>query len=106
MGPSTRYLRDPTSRSTASCRSLTNVLKHAHASRAHVLIDRRPDHVSVEVVDDGRGAAAGRLPGETSGNGLRGIQERVAALGGTFQSGTVADQGFSVHAVLRTEEPT
>ncbi len=90
--------------------SLTNVLKHAGATRAHVLIDCRPEQVSVEVVDDGRGASgppdAGGPSGQGSGNGLRGMQERVTALGGTFHSGSVADQGFAVRAVLRTEEPT
>jgi len=90
--------------------SLTNVLKHADATRAHVLIDRRPDQVSVDVVDDGRGAARlpdhGRVPGQALGNGLRGMQDRVTALGGTFESGSVANRGFAVRAVLGTEEPT
>ncbi len=91
--------------------SLTNVLKHADATRAHVLIDRGPDQVSVEVVDDGRGAAS-RVPdhpnasGQMTGNGLRGMRERVTALGGTFQSGSGPDRGFAVRAVLHTEEPT
>ena len=91
--------------------SLTNVLKHADATRAHVLIDRGPGEVSVEVVDDGRGAASrvpdpGNAPGQATGNGLRGMQERVTALGGTFRSGSGPDRGFAVRAVLRTEEPT
>src|SRR5262245_18998199 len=54
--------------------SLTNVLKHAAATKAHVLIARQPDQVAVEVTDDGTGAANGRA--EDSGNGLRGMRER------------------------------
>jgi signal transduction histidine kinase len=87
--------------------SLTNVIKHADATRATVLIDRSPDQVSVEVVDDGRAAAHVPGPGSVEGgNGLRGMQERVTALGGTFESGGAADGGFVVRAVLRTREPT
>ena len=65
--------------------SLTNVLKHAGATKAHVLIARRPNQVAVEVTDDGTGAANGRAG--DSGNGLRGMRERVTALGGTFSAG-------------------
>ncbi len=82
--------------------SLANILKHAGASRAHVLIARQADRVAVEVTDDGAGAgdgAAGR------GNGLRGMRERVTALGGTFSAGPVADGGFVVRAVLSLQEP-
>jgi signal transduction histidine kinase len=87
--------------------SLTNVLKHAAATRAYVLIDRQAGQVSVEVVDDGHGAEgtpdAGN--GRAMGHGLRGMQERVAALGGSFQSGRT-DEGFAVRAVLPTEQST
>ncbi len=82
--------------------SLTNVLKHARASRAHVLIARRPDQVSVEVTDDGHGAGGQ----DGSGNGLRGMRERVTALGGTFSAGPSGEGGFAVRAVLSLREPT
>jgi signal transduction histidine kinase len=81
--------------------SLTNVLKHAGASRAHVLIARQPDQVEVEVTDDGHGRAGT----DGSGNGLRGMRERVTALGGTFSAGPARDGGFSVRAVLSLKEP-
>ncbi len=83
--------------------SLTNVLKHAGATKAHVLIARRPDQVAVEVTDDGTGAANGRAG--DSGNGLRGMRERVTALGGTFSAGPGSDGGFAVRAVLSLQEP-
>ena len=83
--------------------SLTNVLKHAGASRARVHIARRPDRVCVEVTDDGQGA-----PGadDGSGNGLRGMRERVTALGGTFSAGPERDGGFAVRAELLLGEPS
>ena len=84
--------------------SLTNTLTHAQASTARVLIDRRPDRVSVEVVDDGRGARPDEHAG--SGNGLRGMQERIATLGGTFSAGSVAGGGFAVRAELSLAEPS
>lgn len=83
--------------------SLTNTLKHAGASRARVLIDREDDRVSVEIVDDGRGVSPGPRP--DAGNGLRGIAERVAALGGTFSADTLGEGGFAVRAVLSLRNP-
>ncbi len=82
--------------------ALTNVIKHAGASQAHVLIARRPDEVSVEVTDDGRGTEA---QDDGSGNGLRGMRERVTALGGTFSAGPGQDGGYAVRAVLSLQEP-
>ena len=82
--------------------SLTNVLKHAGASRARVQIARGTDRVSVEVTDDGRGGAEG----DGSGNGLRGMRERVTALGGTFSAGPERDGGFAVRAELLLGEPS
>jgi signal transduction histidine kinase len=84
--------------------SLTNVLKHAGASRARVRIARRPDRVCVEVTDDGHGVAAGA--DDVSGNGLRGMHERVTALGGTFSAGPERDGGFAVRAELLLGEPS
>jgi signal transduction histidine kinase len=86
--------------------SLTNVLKHADAARARVVIDRRPDSVSVEVVDDGLGPPSDPQAAHGGGNGLRGMEERVTALGGTFCAGRTEDRGFAVRAVLSLEEPS
>lgn len=60
--------------------ALTNVAKHAHASRATVTVARRGGRLHLTVTDDGRGNAgtAG------AGSGLRGLAQRVGALGGTL----------------------
>ena len=84
--------------------SLTNVLKHAGASRARVHIARRLDRVCVEVTDDGRGTAGGA--DDDAGNGLRGMRERVTALGGTFSAGPERGGGFAVRAELLLGEPS
>ncbi len=69
---------------------LTNIRKHAAASAAEVALDfRAADRVALAVTDNGRGAthAAG-------GFGLRGIQERIAVLGGRVESGNQRGGGF------------
>jgi signal transduction histidine kinase len=59
--------------------ALTNIVKYARATQAHVEIRREGDIVSVSVVDDGVGGA--RIG---AGSGLRGLQDRLAALDGTL----------------------
>jgi signal transduction histidine kinase len=59
--------------------ALTNVARHASATRAHVAIVRAVDRLVVEVRDDGVGGAD-----PARGTGLAGLRNRVAALGGTL----------------------
>jgi signal transduction histidine kinase len=60
--------------------ALANVAKYASASRAAVSVLARDGRLHVEVVDDGRGGAV--IGG---GTGLRGLADRVEALGGTLR---------------------
>jgi signal transduction histidine kinase len=60
--------------------SLANVAKHARASSASVDVARGEGQVLVEVVDDGIGGADTEV-----GTGLRGLADRVEALGGRLQ---------------------
>jgi signal transduction histidine kinase len=57
--------------------ALTNVAKHARATKAGVAIARHGDRLVVEVTDDGVGGAD-----PAAGTGLRGLAERVAAVDG------------------------
>jgi signal transduction histidine kinase len=59
--------------------ALTNVARHSRATTAAVTIERAGDRLVVEVRDDGVGGAA-----VDGGSGLRGLQDRITALGGTF----------------------
>ena len=59
--------------------ALTNVARHADATRAHVAVARSGNRVVVEVRDDGRGGADA-----SAGTGLQGLRDRVGALGGTM----------------------
>jgi signal transduction histidine kinase len=89
---------DPVSRTAYSVvqESLTNVLRHAHATRAQVSLDRRDGELVVTVRDDGRGGA---VNGQHGGMGINGMRSRVEALGGTLEAGPGAE-GFRVRAVL------
>jgi signal transduction histidine kinase len=76
--------------------ALTNVLRHADASRAHVHVRAISDTLDVEIVDDGRAESSGAH----AGHGLRGMHERAAALGGRLSVGPREEGGWSVHAKL------
>jgi signal transduction histidine kinase len=65
---------------------LTNIQRHAAAHQAWLHLGRSSDRVSLEVMDDGRGLAAGN---SSPGFGLAGLQERAAQLNGTI---TLADR--------------
>jgi signal transduction histidine kinase len=102
--------------------ALTNTRRHVgDGARAMVRLAFRPALVEIEVADNGPGpsvtapaaapsaadaplgpsalaaSSAGAAPG---GNGLRGIAERVAALGGSVAAGPCDGGGFGVHAQL------
>jgi signal transduction histidine kinase len=74
---------------------LTNIGKHAEATLATVDVMRLDGQVMVEVVDDGRGGADAER-----GGGLRGLADRVEALGGRLQVWTPRGRGTRVRAEL------
>jgi signal transduction histidine kinase len=75
--------------------ALTNVIRHAHASSAHVHVGKTDDALLVEITDDGRGGIGG-----VEGHGLRGMGERAAALGGRVAAGPRAEGGWQIRALL------
>jgi len=81
---------------------LTNVRKHANASRVDVELDFSPtDNIRLMLRDDGSGAA------DTSGGfGLIGLRERVQLLGGEFKVQTQPNQGFEIEVSLPLAEET
>jgi len=81
--------------------ALTNVARHARPASARVRLSYEPNGIEIEVLDDGAGAAA---TGRLGGNGIAGMRERVAALGGDFAAGPRPGRGFRVHARLPLEQ--
>src|SRR6266700_1969671 len=64
--------------------AVTNVVRHAHARHCVLRIARNNGNCVLEVQDDGRGGF------QAEGNGIRGMRERVEALGGTAMRDTSA----------------
>jgi MYXO-CTERM domain-containing protein len=76
--------------------ALTNIIRHANATTAVIMLDRGRDALTVTIRDDGRGAAEFAV-----GNGIRGMRERAAEWGGELTvTRSNADAGARVTAVL------
>ncbi|MFW6693247.1 sensor histidine kinase [Streptomyces sp. MAR4 CNX-425] len=75
--------------------ALTNVVRHSGSRTARVVVAYAPAELELQVDDDGPATAGGLTGG---GNGLVGMRERAAALGGTVEAGTRPDGGFRVRA--------
>ena len=76
--------------------ALTNVRKHADASRVDITIARCGDHLEVTIADDGRGTDGEAI----AGNGLIGMHERAAMHHGSLSAGPADERGFAVEARL------
>lgn len=79
--------------------ALTNVVKHAQASRASVLLTRTPKSVVLRISDDGAGLPVepGR-PSEPAGVGLYGMRERAELIGGRLSLRSSPGHGLEVEA--------
>ena len=75
--------------------ALTNVAKYAEASFATVAVSRDAGRVTVEVRDDGVGGADA-----SAGSGLRGLSDRISALGGTLVVDSPPGTGTTVRAEI------
>lgn len=73
--------------------SLTNVARHAHASRAELRLERVPGGVILRVADDGRGIDPAEL---RSGGGVRGMREWALLVGGRLEIRNGAPHGVQV----------
>ena len=78
--------------------ALTNVAKYAEATTARVRVAVGDRSVTVEVADDGVGGAD-----EAGGSGLRGLADRVEALGGSLEVHSPAGDGTSLRATMPRE---
>jgi signal transduction histidine kinase len=74
--------------------ALTNVAKHAQASRASVRVAACDGGLAIDVEDDGTGGADFR------GGGLLGLKDRVEAVAGGLQLDSPPGQGTHLHATL------
>ncbi len=89
---------------------VTNVIRHSHAHSCTIHVTRIGEHASVEIIDDGTGNAntsadqsedaSSAHSRERGGNGLRGLAERVAALGGRFDAKPGIAGGFRLEVAV------
>jgi signal transduction histidine kinase len=79
--------------------ALANVAKHAHGSRVAVRVERVGDRLVVDVTDDGVGGAD-----PARGSGLRGLEDRVAALDGRLEIRSIPGRGTQVVARIPWRE--
>jgi signal transduction histidine kinase len=75
--------------------ALTNAAKHSHGSEVRVSAEQQGDKLVVEVVDDGIGGAA-----TAGGSGLRGLADRVEALGGRVTLSSPPGRGTTLRAEI------
>jgi PAS domain S-box-containing protein len=80
---------------------LTNVAKHAQATRVAISVKRDGNQVRFELEDDGRGFDPAR---RKQGLGLIGLRERVESLGGRFEMRSAPGQGVCIRAVIPAME--
>jgi signal transduction histidine kinase len=80
--------------------ALTNAAKHACCTHIHVGVRVEEGAATVEVFDDGVGGAD-----PSAGSGLRGLADRVSALGGRLDIESPAGQGTRVRARIALDAP-
>ena len=81
--------------------ALTNVAKHASATKASVALTQRDGRLEIKVSDDGVGGAD-----LNRGTGLHGLADRMAAIDGGLEIDSRRGQGTIVRAGLPCPEPT
>ncbi|KAK1178785.1 histidine kinase [Streptomyces sp. NBS 14/10] len=87
---------------------VTNVVRHSGADRCEIEVRQEADQVRLVIVDDGNGVgsrSAGKdagkaVPGGRGGTGLKGLAERLAAAGGSLETGPAGRHGFRLAAAL------
>ncbi|MFE5796910.1 sensor histidine kinase [Streptomyces sp. NPDC056503] len=79
--------------------AVTNVVRHAAATRCEIAVRSGPERARLTVTDDGRGPSPA-----LSGSGLRGLTERLAAAGGTLTTARAPGGGFRLTAELPAAE--
>jgi two-component system sensor histidine kinase DesK len=87
----------------------TNVLRHSGALRCTIGVSTRDDGVQLVIADDGSGAVDRDETENGAGNGLRGLSERITAVGGSLQAGPPRDAAESPYGasgfLLRVRVP-
>ena len=87
--------------------SLNNIVKHAHATNVNVLLEKKPQEVSLIIEDNGLGFDASRVnaAGSSShGLGLLGMRERAMLIGGDVELESTPGSGTTVYVSVPTKD--
>jgi two-component system nitrate/nitrite sensor histidine kinase NarX len=79
--------------------AMSNVRKHAHATRVSVTCRRAEDELLLEITDNGRGFSPGEVTAATQ-YGLRGMRERAELIGAEFQVISIRGQGTTIQLAV------
>ena len=79
--------------------ALTNVVRHAQASRVEVRVERQTDSLLLQIHDDGRGLDPEHLANQQS-LGLLGMRERIQLLSGGFDISSAPGQGTTIRVTI------
>jgi two-component system, NarL family, sensor histidine kinase DesK len=79
----------------------TNVIRHAGAKHCQISLGETDGQLEVEVLNDGW-----RVGQRPAGNGLRGLEERLASIGGTLEASPLPEAGFRLRATIRESLPS
>jgi signal transduction histidine kinase len=82
--------------------ALNNIAKHARAGHVEVILERRSDHVSLIVEDDGVGFDPVEMTDDRRGFGLLGMQERAALVGATLEIESAPGEGTTIFVRMPT----
>lgn len=77
--------------------ALTNICKYAAATAVDITIQTTDDRLEVTILDNGQGFDPNQI---TTGFGLQGMQERTAAIAGSFNLVTAPQQGCRIKATF------
>jgi two-component system sensor histidine kinase DesK len=90
----------------AAREAATNVLRHSGATWCLITVRADGAHVRLEISNDGAGRRAVPPVGSEPGNGLAGLAERIAAVGGEFTAGPAGDGTFRLAAAVPRSAPS
>ncbi|MFJ9905185.1 sensor histidine kinase [Streptomyces sp. NPDC101152] len=80
--------------------AVTNVVRHAGATRCEITVDSTSERARLTVTDNGSGESAAPPSPGVGGTGLKGLTERLATAGGSLRAGPAPRGGFTVTAEL------
>ncbi|KPJ61140.1 MAG: hypothetical protein AMJ42_01235 [Deltaproteobacteria bacterium DG_8] len=81
--------------------AMNNVIKHARAKNARIILYSNRNKIKLIVDDNGKGFDVKKRLPKTKGLGIRGMRERIESLGGTFNITSVPQEGTKISVEIQ-----